>query len=143
MRPFLALERNLCLVEVIYGDADALRRQEAESGLIDHLGSCGISLKSVDLNASGCYIIVHGSDLERLKAAVRLYNVAVRVRDECGRLSLRRRGQWATFPSLTSILSAFHRRSIRVMYLFAGPAQIDVLVADQQIPSAMRILHRL
>jgi hypothetical protein len=115
-------------------------RQESESRLFDHLGTCGVSLISVDLNASGCFIIVDGSDLERLIAAARFHNVSIRVPYECGRPQ-RSRSQRVALPSLTKILQAFNQGNVRVMYLVADPVQGDVRAADQHGPSAMRILH--
>jgi len=140
MPPLLSLQRDLCFVEVIEGETDDLQRQNSDSSLLDRLGRCGVLLQSIEINAAGCFVIVKCADIERLKDVVRSYNVAIRVRDRCGRIRLRRGGRWAFLPSLASVLAALHHESIRIVHFLADAAEVVILVDARQVASAMAIM---
>jgi hypothetical protein len=143
MPPLVSLERDLCFVEVIEGETDDLERQVCESHLVDRLSDSGVALQSVDINAAGCFVIVKCEDVERLKVVARAFNVAVRIHEVCGRISLRRDGLDSVLPSLSRVISALHRKSVRVVQILSDAAELAIIVDAREIPAAMAIISGL
>jgi hypothetical protein len=143
MPPLVSLQRDLCFVEVIEGETDDLERQVCESHLVDRLSDSGVALQSVDINAAGCFVIVKCEDVDRLKVVARAFNVAIRVHEVCGRISLQRDDRDSVLPSLSRVISAFHRKSVRVVQILSDAAELAIIVDACQIPAAMAIMRGL
>jgi hypothetical protein len=139
MPPVVSLQRDLCFVEVIEGETDYLERQRCESDLVDRLSISGVSLQSVDINAAGCFVLVKCEDVDRLKGVARAFNVAIRIHELCGRISLRSPDRGA-LPSLSGVISALHRKSVRIVQIVSDAAELAVIVDTRQIPAALAIL---
>jgi hypothetical protein len=141
MPPLVCLESDLCFVEVIEGETDDLERQRCESDLVDRLSDSGVTLQSVDINAAGCFVIVKCEDVDRLKTVARAFNVAIRIHELCGRISVRRDRGGTVLPSLSGVISALHRKSIRVVQILSDAAELAIIVDARQVPAALAIMN--
>jgi hypothetical protein len=141
MPSVVSLQRDLCFVEVIEGETDDLERQRCESDLVERLGACGVALQSVDINAAGCFVLVKGADVERLKDVARTFNVAIRIHDVCGRISLCPTDRGVRLPSLAGVISALHRTGVRIVQIVSGAGELAVIVDARQIPAALAVMN--
>jgi hypothetical protein len=139
MRPLLSLQRELCFVEIIEGETDDLERQVCESSLVDCLGRSGVALQSIEINGAGCFVVIACADVERLKAIVRPFNVAIRVHEPCSRIAFRR-GSHRVLPALSAVIAVLHARGIRIVHVGADGAELAVLVDAAQVELAVAVL---
>jgi hypothetical protein len=141
MQPLIYVQRDLCFVEITEGETDELERQVCESSLVDRLNHSGVSLQSIEINAAGCFVIVPCKDVDRFKAVVRTFNVAIRVHEHCGRIALRHEAPGAAvLPSLAEVIGAFHKQGIRLVHVVADSAEVAVLVNTGEIAPAMVVM---
>jgi hypothetical protein len=141
MPPRIHLERDLCFVEVIEGETDDLKRQVCESDFVERLNGCGVTLQAVDINAAGCFVLVKCVDVDRLKSVARTFNVAIRIHELCGRISVRPEGGGGVLPSLAGVIAALHRKSVRIVQIVSGAAELAIIVDARQIPAALTIMN--
>jgi hypothetical protein len=141
MPPLVSVQHDLCFVEVIEGETDDLQRQICESDLVDKLNDSGVTLHSVDINAAGFFVTVKCEDVDRVKVVARTFNVAIRIHELCGRISLRKERGASALPSLSGVISALHRKSIRIVQILSDAAELAIIVDARQIPAATAIMN--
>jgi hypothetical protein len=141
MPPLVSVQRDLCFVEVIEGETDDLERQICESNLVERLTESGVSAQSIDINSAGCFVTVKCADVERLKAVAGAFNIAIRVQQRCGRICLRRDEHDGVLPSLSAVIAALHRKSIRIVQIVSDAAGLALIVDAVQVPAAMAVMN--
>jgi hypothetical protein len=138
---------DVCFVRVIEGMTDALERQTCELSLMDCLSKSGIVPDEVEINEAGCFVIVPGADVGRLKkaffelkAAVAPFNAAIRLHEHCGRILLERTRLRDILPPLADIIAALHRAGICVVHATSAPAAIALIVDGIHLERAQAVI---
>jgi hypothetical protein len=138
---------DVCFVRVIEGITDSLERQNCELMLMNSLRRSGIVPDEVEINEAGCFVIVPGADVGRLKkafldlkSAVAPFNAAIRVHEHCGRILLERTRLRDILPSLADIMAALHRAGICVVHATSAPAAIALIVDGIHLERAKAVI---
>jgi len=139
----VTLQRDLCFVEIIEGETDALARQVNESAFFADLGAAGIMLQSIDIGALDCSLVARAADAEALAAIARNYNLAVKVRGTCGCVAAHRDQRDTPLPPLASIIAVLHRKHIPIVHVVATPNDLTLVVNWDQVGPAFAVVRRL
>jgi aspartokinase len=143
MLTLVSLQADVCFVEVVEGETDDLKRQVCEFAIVDCLRRSGISVANLDINAAGCFFVVRRTDLDRFKAVARDFNVAIKVNEQCCRLTVRGSGYRRTLPSIDHVIKAMHDSNIRIIQIFADASELSIVVDAKQATSAKTIIDHL
>ena len=137
----LSLQRELCFVEIIEGETDCLERQLGESALVDRLRDLDVGVRSIEINAAGCFVVVDSQDVARVHIAARPFNLAVRLHEECGMIVLHGDGKRSPLPLLHDVIAAFHDARITIVHVAASGVDLSVLVDESDVDAAMLLME--
>ncbi len=137
----LTLKRELCFVEIIEGETDSLERQCGELGFVERLRELDVRTHSIEINGAGCFVVVDSDDIARLHIAARPFNLAVRLHERCGLISLRGDTRRPVLPVLRDVIARFHVERVRIVHVSAIGAELSVLVDDDDVAAATLIME--
>ena len=120
----LSLHRHLCFVEIV-----------------DRLRDLDVGVRSIEINAAGCFVVVDSQDVARVHIAARPFNLAVRLHEECGLIVLHADRKQSPLPLLHDVIAAFHRERIEIVHVAASGADLSVLVDEDDVAAAMILME--
>ena len=137
----LHLERDLCFVEIIEGETDSLERQLGEFGLVDRLEELDVHVRSIEINAAGCFVVIDSQDVARLHIAARPFNLAVRMHEQCGLIVMRGDARSSMLPVLRDVISMFHRARLGIVHVSVTGPELSLLVDDDDVAAALVLME--
>jgi aspartokinase len=132
---------DLCFVHVVEGETDSLERQVCESEFVENLAACGVSPDVIEINDAGWFFTISCDAVERLRALVRSFNVAVKIQEHCERIILRTE-TFGRLPSLAEVIGILHKARIRIVQVSADGSIVSLLVDAKEVRRAVAALDR-
>jgi aspartate kinase len=133
---------RLTWVRVIRGDIESPeRRMQTELEMFARLAGASISIDQVTINQAGVAFVVQGdrgNDLRRLLADL---NLAVRIREECSKLSVVGSGMRGRPGVVREVVEALSRENVEIIHCTDSNVTISLLVPAGDVARAERAVH--
>ncbi len=133
---------GLTWVRIIRGDIETpSRRMETELEMFRRIAGAGISIDQVSINQAGVAFAVggeRGGEVRRLLADL---NLAVRVREDCSKLSIVGAGMRGFPGVIHEVVNALSRADVEIIHCTDSNVTISVLVPASQVTRAESAVH--
>ncbi len=134
---------GMTFVRIIRGDiADPQARMQLELQMFKRMAEESISLDQVNINQAGVFFVVKHQHGERIRAMLADLNMAVRMREECSKISIVGAGMRGTPGVIYQIVEALSSENIEVIHCTDSNITISVLVPDAGAARAEEAIHR-
>ena len=134
--------RDLSFVRVIRGDlADQRARMELELQMFERLAHERISLDQININASGVFFAARSADSQRVRALLGDLNLAVRLREDCAKLSVVGAGMRGIPGIMYEVVAALSAANIEIIHCTDSNITISILIPQGDVGRAEQAVH--
>jgi aspartate kinase len=133
---------RLTWVRVIRGDIESpARRMETELEMFRRVGAAGISIDQVTINQAGVAFVVEGDRGTEIRALLGDLNLAVRVREDCSKLSVVGTGMRDAPGVVHQVVDALSRVNVEIIHATDSNVTISILVPVGDAARAEAAVH--
>jgi aspartokinase len=131
--------RHVCCVSLVEKNL-APSPEQCKADILGRLATDRIEVSMVAVNDVGCAFAIDEYDLDGLRKAVQLCNVAMRVRTRCARVTLVPRRSDAAAPSVSSVIAAMAEAGVGVIHLAWDTGGLSALVEERDAVRTAAVL---
>jgi len=138
----IAAVHDLAFVHMILGeieDREQLAKLELE--IFGRLANRGISIDLINVNRAGVFFAVENNYLNFVREELRDLNMAVRVRQNCAKLSIVGAGMRGTPGVMYRVVQALEGQGVEIIHSTDSNITISVLVREDEAAKAEQALH--
>jgi aspartate kinase len=129
-------------VRIIRGDIESpKRRMETELEMFSRIAEAGISIDQVTINQAGVAFVIDGDRGNEIRRLLGDLNLAVRMREDCSKLSIVGSGMRGTPGVVHRIVDALSRANVEIIHCTDSNVTVSVLVPADQVTRAERAVH--
>jgi aspartate kinase len=133
---------NLTFVRIIRGDIEAPRaRMQLELQMFERIAQHGISVDQVNINSAGVFFVVNAEDAGRLRPLLTDLNMAVRIREDCAKISIVGAGMRGTPGVISQIVEALSAANVEIIHCTDSNITISIVVPGADVAQAERAVH--
>ena len=133
---------ELTFVRIIRGDLEDQRaRMELELMMFQRLADAGVSLDQVNINSAGVFFVVAPQDGQRVRTLLTDLNLAVRMREHCGKISIVGAGMRGTPGVMYRIVQALSAANVEIIHCTDSNITISIVVPDKDVTTAEQAVH--
>lgn len=133
---------NLTFVRIIRGDIEGPRaRMQLELEMFERIAQSGISVDQVNINSAGVFFVVNAEDANRLRPLLADLNMAVRVREDCAKISIVGAGMRGTPGVISQIVQALSAANVEIIHCTDSNVTVSIVVPDEAVGRAERAVH--
>jgi aspartate kinase len=133
---------RLTWVRVIRGDIESsTRRMETELEMFRRVAAAGISIDQVTINQAGVAFVVEGDRGAEIRGLLGDLNLAVRVREDCSKLSVVGTGMRDTPGVVQQVVDALSRVNVEIIHATDSNVTISILVPAGDAARAEAAVH--
>ncbi len=133
---------RLTWVRVIRGDIESpARRMETELEMFRRVAAAGISIDQVTINQAGVAFVVEGDRGTEIRALLGDLNIAVRVREDCSKLSVVGTGMRDAPGVVHQVVDALSRVNVEIIHATDSNVTISILVPAGDAARAEAAVH--
>jgi aspartate kinase len=133
---------RLTWVRVIRGDIESpARRMETELEMFRRVADAGISIDQVTINQAGVAFVVEGDRGSEIRGLLGDLNIAVRVREDCSKLSVVGTGMRDTPGVVHQVVDALSRVNVEIIHATDSNVTISILVPAGDAARAEAAVH--
>ncbi|MGA8532660.1 MAG: aspartate kinase, partial [Candidatus Tumulicola sp.] len=133
---------RLTWVRIIRGDIESPeRRMQTELEMFVRLADASISIDQVTINQAGVAFVVQGDRGNELRRLLGDLNLAVRVREDCSKLSVVGSGMRGTPGVVREVVEALSRENVEIIHCTDSNVTISLLVPAGDVARAERAVH--
>jgi len=133
---------RLTWVRVIRGDIESpARRMETELEMFRRVAAAGISIDQVTINQAGVAFVVEGDRGSEIRGLLGDLNLAVRVREDCSKLSVVGAGMRDTPGVVHQVVDALSRVNVEIIHATDSNVTISILVPAGDAARAEVAVH--
>jgi aspartate kinase len=133
---------RLTWVRVIRGDIESpTRRMETELEMFRRVAQAGISIDQVTINQAGVAFVVEGDRGAEIRGLLGDLNLAVRVREDCSKLSVVGTGMRDTPGVVHQVVNALSRVNVEIIHATDSNVTISILVPASDAIRAEAAVH--
>jgi len=133
---------ELTFVRIIRGDLEDQRaRMELELVMFQRLADANVSLDQVNINSAGIFFVVNPEDGPRVRTLLTDLNMAVRMREHCGKISIVGAGMRGTPGVMYRIVQALSAANVEIIHCTDSNITISIVVPEKDVRSAEQAVH--
>ena len=133
---------QLTFVRIIRGDLEDQRaRMELELIMFERLADAGVSLDQININSAGIFFVVPPQDGPRVRTLLTDLNMAVRMREHCGKISIVGAGMRGTPGVMYRIVQALSAVNIEIIHCTDSNITISIVVPEKDVAIAEQAVH--
>ena len=133
---------RLTWVRVIRGDIESpARRMETELEMFRRVAAAGISIDQVTINQAGVAFVVEGDRGNEIRGLLGDLNIAVRVREDCSKLSVVGTGMRDAPGVVHQVVEALSRVNVEIIHATDSNVTISILVPAGDAARAEAAVH--
>ncbi len=133
---------RLTWVRVIRGDIESpARRMETELEMFRRVAAAGISIDQVTINQAGVAFVVEGDRGNEIRGLLGDLNIAVRVREDCSKLSVVGSGMRDAPGVVHQVVDALSRVNVEIIHATDSNVTISILVPAGDASRAEAAVH--
>ncbi|HTA40339.1 MAG TPA: ACT domain-containing protein, partial [Candidatus Acidoferrales bacterium] len=133
---------RLTWVRVIRGDIESpARRMETELEMFRRVAAAGISIDQVTINQAGVAFVVEGDRGTEIRGLLGDLNLAVRVREDCSKLSVVGTGMRDAPGVVHQVVDALSRVNVEIIHATDSNVTISILVPAGDAARAEAAVH--
>jgi aspartate kinase len=133
---------RLTWVRVIRGDIESpSRRMETELEMFRRVAAAGISIDQVTINQAGVAFVVEGDRGTEIRGLLGDLNLAVRVREDCSKLSVVGAGMRDAPGVVHQVVDALSRVNVEIIHATDSNVTISILVPAADAARAEAAVH--
>ena len=133
---------RLTWVRVIRGDIESpARRMETELEMFRRVAAAGISIDQVTINQAGVAFVVEGDRGNEIRGLLGDLNIAVRVREDCSKLSVVGSGMRDAPGVVHQVVDALSRVNVEIIHATDSNVTISILVPAGDAARAEAAVH--
>ena len=133
---------RLTWVRVIRGDIESpARRMETELEMFRRVAAAGISIDQVTINQAGVAFVVEGDRGNEIRGLLGDLNLAVRVREDCSKLSVVGSGMRDAPGVVHQVVDALSRVNVEIIHATDSNVTISILVPAGDAARAEAAVH--
>ena len=133
---------RLTWVRVIRGDIESpARRMETELEMFRRVAAAGISIDQVTINQAGVAFVVEGDRGNEIRGLLGDLNLAVRVREDCSKLSVVGAGMRDAPGVVHQVVDALSRVNVEIIHATDSNVTISILVPAGDAARAEAAVH--
>ena len=133
---------RLTWVRVIRGDIESpARRMETELEMFRRVAAAGISIDQVTINQAGVAFVVEGDRGNEIRGLLGDLNIAVRVREDCSKLSVVGAGMRDAPGVVHQVVDALSRVNVEIIHATDSNVTISILVPAGDAARAEAAVH--
>lgn len=133
---------NLTFVRIIRGDIEEPRaRMQLELEMFERIAAHGISVDQVNINSAGVFFVVNAEDGNKVRPLLADLNMAVRVRDNCAKISIVGAGMRGTPGVISQIVQALSAANVEIIHCTDSNITISIVVPETDVARAERAVH--
>jgi aspartate kinase len=133
---------RLTWVRVIRGDIESpARRMETELEMFRRVATAGISIDQVTINQAGVAFVVEGDRGTEIRGLLGDLNLAVRVREDCSKLSVVGAGMRDAPGVVHQVVDALSRVNVEIIHATDSNVTISILVPAGDAARAEAAVH--
>jgi aspartate kinase len=133
---------RLTWVRVIRGDIESpARRMETELEMFRRVAAAGISIDQVTINQAGVAFVVEGDRGTEIRGLLGDLNIAVRVREDCSKLSVVGTGMRDAPGVVHQVVDALSRVNVEIIHATDSNVTISILVPTADAARAEAAVH--
>jgi aspartate kinase len=133
---------RLTWVRVIRGDIESpSRRMETELEMFRRVAAAGISIDQVTINQAGVAFVVEGDRGSEIRGLLGDLNLAVRVREDCSKLSVVGTGMRDAPGVVHQVVDALSRVNVEIIHATDSNVTISILVPAGDAARAEAAVH--
>lgn len=133
---------RLTWVRVIRGDIESqARRMETELEMFRRVAAAGISIDQVTINQAGVAFVVEGDRGTEIRGLLGDLNLAVRVREDCSKLSVVGAGMRDAPGVVHQVVDALSRVNVEIIHATDSNVTISILVPAGDAARAEAAVH--
>ena len=135
-------DEGLTFVRIIRGDLEDQRaRMELELVMFQRLADAGVSLDQININSAGVFFVVAPQDGARVRALLTDLNMAVRMREHCGKISIVGAGMRGTPGVMYRIVQALSAANVEIIHCTDSNITISIVVPQADVVTAEQAVH--
>ncbi|MFN2528150.1 MAG: ACT domain-containing protein [Candidatus Baltobacteraceae bacterium] len=132
----------LTFVRIIRGDLEDQRaRMELELVMFQRLADANVSLDQVNINSAGIFFVVNPEDGPRVRTLLADLNMAVRMREHCGKISIVGAGMRGTPGVMYRIVQALSAANVEIIHCTDSNITISIVVPEKDVSTAEQAVH--
>ncbi|HVA36912.1 MAG TPA: aspartate kinase [Candidatus Dormibacteraeota bacterium] len=138
----IAAIHDLAFVHILLGDIES--RQQLQALVLEVFGRLakrGISIDLINVNRAGVFFAVENPNLEVVREELRELNMAVRVRQNCAKLSIVGAGMRGTPGVMYRVVQALEGSGVEIIHSTDSNITISLLVREEEAASAEQAIH--
>lgn len=133
---------QLTFVRIIRGDLEDQRaRMELELVMFQRLADAGVSLDQVNINSAGVFFVVAPQDGPRVRTLLGDLNMAVRMREQCAKISIVGAGMRGTPGVMYRIVQALSAANVEIIHCTDSNITISIVVPESDVRTAEQAVH--
>ncbi len=133
---------RLTFVRIIRGDIEDQRaRMQLELVMFERLADAGVSLDQVNINSAGVFFVVAPEDGARVRTSLTDLNMAVRMREQCGKISIVGAGMRGAPGVMYSVVRALSAANVEIIHCTDSNITISIVVPEADVATAEQAVH--
>jgi aspartate kinase len=133
---------QLTFVRIIRGDLEDQRaRMELELVMFERLADAGVSLDQININSAGVFFVVAPEDGPRVRTLLADLNMAVRMREQCAKISIVGAGMRGTPGVMYRIVQALSAANVEIIHCTDSNITISIVVPETDVRTAEQAVH--
>lgn len=133
---------GLTFVRIIRGDLeDQSARMELEMMMFERLAQAGVSLDQININSAGVFFVVAPENGPRVRTLLGDLNMAVRMREDCAKISIVGAGMRGTPGVMFRIVQALSAANVEIIHCTDSNITISIVVPQNDVSTAEQAVH--
>ncbi|MDQ6929166.1 MAG: aspartate kinase [Candidatus Eremiobacteraeota bacterium] len=133
---------GLTFVRIIRGDLeDQSARMELEMMMFERLAEAGVSLDQININSAGVFFVVAPQDGPRVRGLLADLNMAVRMREDCAKISIVGAGMRGAPGVMYRIVQALSAANVEIIHCTDSNITISIVVPQKDVATAEQAVH--